>query len=85
MAAAGVPEENVKDLQEIPENVKNGLEIIPVRWIDQVLETALERLPAPLPDAQAAAAPPLPSAAAVAAAAKKKKRVRGARADATRH
>ena len=78
-----IPEENVKDLQEIPENVKNGLEIIPVRWIDQVLETALERLPAPLPDAQAAAAPPLPSAAAVAAAAKK--RVRGARADATRH
>ena len=48
-----------------------------------MLETALERLPAPLPDAQAAAAPPLPSAAAVAAAAKK--RVRGARADATRH
>ena len=47
-----IPEENVKDLQEIPENVKNGLEIIPVRWIDQVLETALERLPAPLPDTQ---------------------------------
>ena len=78
-----IPEENVKDLQEIPENVKNGLEIIPVRWIDQVLETALERLPAPLSDAQAAAAPPLPSAAAVVVAAKK--RVRGARADATRH
>ena len=33
--------------------MKNGLEIIPVRWIDQVLETALERLPAPLPDAAA--------------------------------
>jgi ATP-dependent Lon protease len=40
-----IPEENVKDLQDIPENVKNGLEIVPVRWIDQVLEIALERMP----------------------------------------
>jgi ATP-dependent Lon protease len=38
-----IPEENVKDLQDIPENVKNGLEIVPVRWIDKVLEIALER------------------------------------------
>jgi len=45
-----IPEENVKDLQEIPENVKNGLEIIPVKWIDKVLEVALERMPEPLPD-----------------------------------
>ncbi len=45
-----IPEENVKDLQDIPENVKNGLEIVPVRWIDKVLEVALERLPTPLPD-----------------------------------
>ena len=45
-----IPEENVKDLQEIPENVKNGLEIVPVKWIDKVLEIALEKLPAPLPD-----------------------------------
>ena len=45
-----IPEENAKDLQEIPENVKNGLEIVPVRWIDQVLEIALERMPLPLPD-----------------------------------
>ncbi len=45
-----IPEENVKDLQEIPENVKNGLEIVPVRWIDKVLEIALERMPTPLPD-----------------------------------
>jgi ATP-dependent Lon protease len=36
-----IPEENVKDLQEIPDNVKNGLEIVPVRWIDKVLEIAL--------------------------------------------
>ena len=45
-----IPEENVKDLQEIPENVKNGLEIVPVRWIDKVLEIALEKMPIPLPD-----------------------------------
>jgi ATP-dependent Lon protease len=43
-----IPEENAKDLQDIPENVKNGLEIVPVRWIDKVLELALERLPTPL-------------------------------------
>ncbi|MFN5350788.1 MAG: endopeptidase La [Polaromonas sp.] len=43
-----IPEENVKDLQEIPDNVKNGLEIIPVKWIDQVLKVALERMPVPL-------------------------------------
>jgi len=45
-----IPEENVKDLQDIPENVKNHLEIVPVRWIDQVLEFALESMPVPLPD-----------------------------------
>ena len=45
-----IPEENVKDLQEIPENVKNGLEIVPVRWIDKVLEIALEKMPMSLPD-----------------------------------
>ena len=42
-----IPEENVKDLREIPENVKSGLEIIPVKWIDKVLEVALERKPVP--------------------------------------
>ncbi len=45
-----IPEENVKDLAEIPENVKNSLEIIPVRWFDQVLSLALESEPTPLPD-----------------------------------
>jgi ATP-dependent Lon protease len=45
-----IPEENVKDLQEIPENVKNRLEILPVKWIDQVLELALESVPQPLPE-----------------------------------
>ena len=40
-----IPEENVKDLAEIPDNVKNKLEIMPVRWIDKVLEIALESQP----------------------------------------
>ena len=44
-----IPEQNIKDLQEIPDNVKANLEIIPVRWIDKVLEIALERIPTPLP------------------------------------
>lgn len=45
-----IPETNAKDLQDIPENVKSQLEIIPVRWIDKVLEIALERQPQPLPE-----------------------------------
>ncbi|HRO61184.1 MAG TPA: endopeptidase La [Burkholderiaceae bacterium] len=51
-----IPEENVKDLAEIPDNVKNRLEIVPVRWIDRVLEVALERAPRPLPEDDAAGA-----------------------------
>ncbi|CAN5264697.1 endopeptidase La [soil metagenome] len=51
-----IPEENVKDLQDIPENVKNQLEIVPVRWIDRVLEVALERIPTPLVDEELAVA-----------------------------
>jgi ATP-dependent Lon protease len=43
-----IPEENVKDLAEIPDNVKNKLDIHPVKWIDNVLEMALERKPEPL-------------------------------------
>jgi len=53
-----IPEENVKDLQDIPENVKNGLEIVPVKWVDKVLEVALEKLPTPLPDEAPAVAAP---------------------------
>ncbi|KAI5912670.1 endopeptidase La [Thauera sp. 2A1] len=51
-----IPEDNVKDLAEIPDNIKNVIEIIPVKWIDQVLERALERRPEPLPDTPPAAA-----------------------------
>jgi ATP-dependent Lon protease len=50
-----IPEDNVKDLQDIPENVKNGLEIVPVKWLDKVLEVALEKMPQPLPEEELAA------------------------------
>lgn len=53
-----IPQENVKDLQEIPANVKTELEIIPVRWIDEVLRIALERMPVAL-DEDVAAVPPV--------------------------
>ena len=45
-----IPEENVKDLAEIPDTIKDKIEILPVKWIDKVLELALERMPQPLPD-----------------------------------
>jgi ATP-dependent Lon protease len=48
-----IPEDNVKDLAEIPDNVKNAIEIVPVRWIDKVLELALERKPEALPEEDA--------------------------------
>ncbi len=51
-----IPEENVRDLAEISDNIKNKLEIIPVRWIDKVLELALERQPQALPDVEASPA-----------------------------
>ena len=40
-----IPEQNVKDLTEISDEVKNALEIHPVRWIDEVLELALTKMP----------------------------------------
>jgi ATP-dependent Lon protease len=58
-----IPEENAKDLQDIPENVKSDLEIVPVKWIDKVLEVALERRPTPLPEEEGAAAAPIAPAA----------------------
>ncbi len=64
-----IPEENVKDLAEIPDNVKNRLEIVPVKWIDRVLEIALQRQPAPLADEEGAPATVAPAAPAPAAAA----------------
>jgi ATP-dependent Lon protease len=62
-----IPSENVKDLAEIPDNVKNRLEIVPVKWIDQVLEAALERMPSPIVDEEPATAPAQGEAVAAAA------------------
>src|SRR5216110_623324 len=56
-----IPDENVKDLVEIPDNIKNRLEIVPVKWMDQVLELALERQPKSLPETDDAA--PIPPVA----------------------
>jgi ATP-dependent Lon protease len=44
-----IPEDNIKDLKEIPINIKSKLKIQPVKWIDQVLELALEHRPEILP------------------------------------
>jgi ATP-dependent Lon protease len=55
-----IPAENVKDLPEIPDNIKNRLDIHPVKWIDEVLEFALERRPEPLPEkSEPVAIPPI--------------------------
>jgi len=43
-----IPEENKKDLVDIPKNIRDYLDIRPLRWIDQVLEIALEKMPEPL-------------------------------------
>ena len=51
-----IPEENRKDLVDIPKNIRDKLDIRPYRWIDQVLETALERMPEPLDETKAAEA-----------------------------
>jgi ATP-dependent Lon protease len=61
-----IPEENTRDLPEIPDNVKNNLEIIPVRWIDRVLELALERFPEPLHEDDVVEVPVAPATATVA-------------------
>jgi ATP-dependent Lon protease len=59
-----IPEENVKDLVEIPDEIKNRLDIHPVRWIEQVLERALERQPSPIvDDAEKTEATPPPAPA----------------------
>src|SRR5881394_4160161 len=58
-----IPEENVKDLTEIPDEIKNRLEIRPVRWIEEVLEAALERQPTPLLEPAADAPAAVPAAA----------------------
>ena len=51
-----IPDDNKRDLKEIPDNIKADLEIIAVKWIDEVLEVALQRMPEPLSEAEADAA-----------------------------
>jgi len=46
-----IPDENAKDLVEIPQNILSGLTIHPVKWIDEVLEKALMSMPRPADDA----------------------------------
>jgi len=58
-----IPEENTKDLVEIPDSVKNKLDIHPVKWIEQVLELALERKPEPLAESAPLAPATTPPAA----------------------
>ena len=45
-----IPDENERDLKEIPENIKADLEIVPVKWIDEVLGIALQHMPEPTQD-----------------------------------
>ena len=45
-----IPAENERDLKEIPDNIKSDLTIIPVKWVDQVLEKALQHMPKPFTD-----------------------------------
>jgi ATP-dependent Lon protease len=60
-----IPEENVRDLVEMPDNIKNSLDIRPVKWIEQVLDVVLERQPVPLADtpliAELVATPAIPA------------------------
>ncbi|RKZ36212.1 MAG: endopeptidase La [Gammaproteobacteria bacterium] len=50
-----IPEENERELSEVPANIKQHLDLRPVKWIDEVLEFALQRMPEPQPDADAKA------------------------------
>ncbi len=43
-----IPHDNLKDLKEIPDNIKEDIEIIPAKWIDEVLQVALQYMPKPL-------------------------------------
>ena len=45
-----IPQENEKELTEIPKNIKEKLKIVPVRWIDEVLELSLQQMPVPKPE-----------------------------------
>jgi ATP-dependent Lon protease len=67
-----IPDDNVKDLAEIPDNIKEKLDIRPVKWIDDVLQAALAHLPVPLPAPDAK-----PPAEAIAGEKRRRKPARG--------
>jgi ATP-dependent Lon protease len=52
-----IPDDNTKDLADIPQNIKDSLEIKPVKWIDEVLQVALRHMPAPIAAASDASRP----------------------------
>jgi ATP-dependent Lon protease len=66
-----IPDENTKDLAEIPDNIKEKLDIRPVKWIDEVLQVALTNMPTPLP------APDAKPAEAIAGEKRRRKPARG--------
>jgi ATP-dependent Lon protease len=68
-----IPHENTKDLAEIPENIKEKLDIRPVKWIDEVLQVALKNMPTPL----ATDSPVTPPAAAIAGDKRRRRPARG--------
>lgn len=80
-----IPKENVKDLQDIPDNVKKGLEITPVQWIDEVLKIALERLPLPITPTVADETASVAEVAAVAAVSATTRKPAAKKARATKH
>ncbi len=55
-----IPQENLKDLAEIPDNIKAKLDITPVRWIEDALRLALERVPEPKSNVEGGTNPPTP-------------------------
>ena len=63
-----IPQDNVKDLEEIPENIKNPLNIHPVKWIDEVLRLSLEYLPNTGKGVQSSVIPPVKGAKSTRAA-----------------
>jgi ATP-dependent Lon protease len=48
-----IPDENARDLKEIPDNIKRDLDIRPVKWMDDVMKIALERMPEPIAESVA--------------------------------
>jgi ATP-dependent Lon protease len=61
MSTVLIPLENEKDLAEIPKNIKDKLSIVPVKWIDEVLERALQHMPVPEAQTGASEAKPKPA------------------------